>query len=921
MWKEGQRLFSHAEPELGLGVVTEISHKRGIIRVSFTQSGSTRQYSLKNAPVKAYSEGGEEKPYAAALETFFDGRLGNFTAFSLRKKAWLLKSESLAAQGKGLIGVRAHPIPHQLYIASETASRLRPRVLLADEVGLGKTIEAGLIFSRLKALGRAERVLILSPQPLVNQWMAELFRRFGALFSIYDEQRCSEEDAVSGGNAFEAQQWIITSLDFLKSYRERFEQVLEVSWDLVIVDEAHKLEWDSEDPSMEWLMAKSLSQQTHGLLLLTATPNQRGTSTLFGLLNLLDGLKYCSYESFIADSMQMADINAIVEAIRNDERKLVSKLIAKHFSGDSHLAGELAKYQQGGEAKALISSLIDRHGIGRVYFRNRRETIKGFPTRILHSVPLKASKVYREHLKGIDYATLSGRLLMDYATGRGLSRSFDASPPDDPRFVWLQEFFSKFQEKLLIICASQKRVEKLARFLDPNYKRASLRKVGVFHEGLSIVERDTQAAWFARDEKAKALVCSEIGGEGRNFQFVKTLLLFDLPMHPDLLEQRIGRLDRIGQGKTIDIIVPWIEDSPEEVLFKWYHEGLNAFCKSWNGASLLLEEFGEDILSLCAQFFPSHEAFSSRCDALQELIANTKTSVTAVRLEVADQIDSLVDLHSFAPSEANKLVEHVHDMDDDARAEFCIRDIMDYFGVDYEEYDNRGSVLVKANSLSFMEDFPLVADDDEDLLFTFNRRVALDREDIRFLTLDHPLVEATIDRIIYRNEGIASACRWDHSGLGRGAYLQLLILLEAKGPKRLDLNRFLPLKTREVILNHKGQRLKDITPFVEGERYFRAIEDPSIKLGISQLRKSLAEPLARLGSLAETWAQKEIASAIASASQKLGAEIERARFLANLHGLSQAPYTAELESLCEQTLSHLRSANVRIDSVRLILSS
>lgn len=100
----------------------------------------------------------------------------------------------------------------------------------------------------------------------------------------------------------------------------------------------------------------------------------------------------------------------------------------------------------------------------------------------------------------------------------------------------------------------------------------------VFHEGLSLVERDRAAAAFADEEEGcQVLVCSEIGSEGRNFQFCRHLVMFDLPLHPDQLEQRIGRLDRIGQRHAIEIHAPVFTGSPGEKLLRWYHEGLDAF--------------------------------------------------------------------------------------------------------------------------------------------------------------------------------------------------------------------------------------------------------------------------------------------------------------------------------------------------------
>src|SRR6185436_328024 len=116
-------------------------------------------------------------------------------------------------------------------------------------------------------------------------------------------------------------------------------------------------------------------------------------------------------------------------------------------------------------------------------------------------------------------------------------------------------------------------------------------KMAVFHEGLALVKRDRNAAWFAEEDGARLLICSEIGSEGRNFQFAHHLVLFDLPLDPELLEQRLGRLDRIGQTSEIQVYVPFVPGSSQEVLARWYQEGLNAFEKNLQGGEELLERF------------------------------------------------------------------------------------------------------------------------------------------------------------------------------------------------------------------------------------------------------------------------------------------------------------------------------------------
>ena len=159
---------------------------------------------------------------------------------------------------RGLAGARMDLIPHQLFIADEVANRPQPRVLLADQVGLGKTIEACLILHRLILTGRAERVLILVPEPLVHQWFVELLRRFQLSFSLFDEERCEAiEYGDPGCNPFLDSQWVLAAVDFLADNEQRAAQVLEAGWDVLVVDEAHHLEWSPEaaGPAYEMVAA------------------------------------------------------------------------------------------------------------------------------------------------------------------------------------------------------------------------------------------------------------------------------------------------------------------------------------------------------------------------------------------------------------------------------------------------------------------------------------------------------------------------------------------------------------------------------------------------------------------------------------------------------------------------------------------
>ncbi len=200
--------------------------------------------------------------------------------------------------------------------------------------------------------------------------------------------------------------------------------------------------------------------------------------------------------------------------------------------GFRELNERLQELEAGNASDSEIEDLLDRHGTGRVLFRNTRASVSGFPERQLHSYPLPCPEAYP-----------TGELYpeMGFSEGEWLAL--------DPRVDWLEAKLKELRPaKVLVICANADTAVALEHHL---HLRAGIRSAA-FYEGLSILERDRAAAYFADLEAgAQTLVCSEIGSEGRNFQFAHHLVLFDLPLNPDLREQRIGRLDRRGQRETV----------------------------------------------------------------------------------------------------------------------------------------------------------------------------------------------------------------------------------------------------------------------------------------------------------------------------------------------------------------------------------
>jgi ATP-dependent helicase HepA len=240
---------------------------------------------------------------ALPQERLMAGQVDPGEVFDLRYRALQAQARFRQSAVRGMLGGRLELIPHQFYILQEVAARQIPRVLLADEVGLGKTIEACLILQRLLAIGKAKRVLILVPESLTHQWFVELLRRFNLWFSIYDEERCLAcEQSDPGTNPFLAAQLALASVSFVAGNPTRREQAVAAGWDMVVVDEAHHLEWTPDQVGAEYALVEELAARSPGLLLLTATPTQLGLAGHFARLRLLDPDRYGDFDQFIAEN-------------------------------------------------------------------------------------------------------------------------------------------------------------------------------------------------------------------------------------------------------------------------------------------------------------------------------------------------------------------------------------------------------------------------------------------------------------------------------------------------------------------------------------------------------------------------------------------------------------------------------------------
>lgn len=913
----GQRWISETENSLGLGMITDLDFRS--VTLHFPATDETRIYAVAQAPLtRIVLNKGEQLHHQAgwqgevldvqemngllfylvknaqgedvivnekelspiisfsqAKDRLFSSQIDRSEHFALRYQTLLHQQAQFQSPLRGLRGNRAGLIPHQLHIAQEVGNRVNPRVLLADEVGLGKTIEAGMILQNQLFTEKVQRVLIIVPETLQHQWLVEMLRRFNLHFSLFDEERC-EDFAEQAINPFSTESLIICALDWLKAHPNRVQQAIEAEFDCLIVDEAHHLAWSENAPSAAYLLVEQLANAIPSVLLLTATPEQLGLESHFARLRLLDPERFYDYQAFlkeqenyqpVADAVQSllsekplsaVEKNHISDLLNEQDVEPLFKALACHNDDEKQAARQ-----------ELIQNLIDRHGTSRILFRNTRQGIKGFPHRVYHQVTIDATEA-------------------------------------DEKIHWLIDFLKSHRnEKILVICKTAQTAIQLEQILR---EKEAIRSA-VFHERMSIIERDRAAAYFSDSENgAQVLLSSSIGSEGRNFQFACHLVLFDLPKNPDLLEQCIGRLDRIGQTRDVQIYVPCLSGSAQQDLARWYHEGLNAFEQTCPIGMALFEQY-ETLLKVRSE---------NKAD-FEQLILQTQKQAKALRLALEKGRDRLLELNSNGGEKAQRLAAEIAQTDNSPQLVDFALNLFDIIGVEQDDL-GENSIIITPTGTMLVPDFPGLKE--EGVTVTFDRQLALAREELEFLTWDHPMIRQGIDLIASGDIGKASMALLVNKQLPAGTLLvELIYMIESQSPKDLQLNRFLPPTPVRLLLDSKGNNLAGQVNFDTLQNKLKPLSKDIANKMVKMARPNI-EQLIKIGDHKMTEiAQAKIQEASRLANQTLSTELNRLIALKAVNKNIRQTEIDVLEKQRELSLEELSKASWRLDSLRVIVTN
>jgi len=582
------------------------------------------------------------------------------------------------------------PLPHQIRALSRAISGDRVRYLLADEVGLGKTIEAGLIMRELKLRGLVKRTLVVAPKGLVQQWIAEMDTHFNERFHlILSEDYKSLKRMEICPNPFRAFDQVVVSMDSVKPpvspndpAQERFEDLISAGWDLIIVDEAHRL-GGSTDRVARYKLGRALAEAGHYLLLLSATPHQGKTDQFRRLLSLLDQQAFAEDEFVTRDRVRPY-------VIRTEKRHAIDAEGRPLFKPRRT---ELARISWDGrhrEQRQLYEAVTEYVRKGYNQAMAERRSYIGFLMILMQRLVTSSTRAIRASLERRlealdmpsvqltlfpqlseeDWADLDGQEQVELLIKSRLkawehereeverllelAKRCERQGPDakaEALLDWIYRLQAEEGDpnlKVLVFTEFVSTQEMLYEFLT---ERGF--EVVCLNGSMALEERKHVEHAFAT--RARILISTDAGGEGLNLQFCHVVINYDIPWNPMRLEQRIGRVDRIGQSHTVRAVNFVLEDSVERRVLEVLEQKL----------AIILAELGIDKTGDVLDSAQAGQIFDElyveailNPDALEEKVDEVLKSFQEQAREARQSLSILGSTEDLDPHEVQRLIAH-----------------------------------------------------------------------------------------------------------------------------------------------------------------------------------------------------------------------------------------------------------------------
>jgi superfamily II DNA or RNA helicase/uncharacterized protein (UPF0335 family) len=688
--------------------------------------------------------------------------------YVLKTEAHLLHLAHANNKILSLSNSRTRILAHQVESTHRIVNSLNKRFLIADEVGLGKTIEAGLVIKELVYRHDYRRILIVCPASLLLQWQNEMRSKFNEDFAIMDRKGLSLA-SHGGGNPWKGAEKIICSLDFIKN-RAFADDLKNVRWDAVIFDEAHRLRRDSKHATQAYVAGEMISRRTRSLLLLSATPFRGNLEELYYLVSLVDrnllGPFNSFYLNYCHDGSDLSSLRRrISDVVIRRTKKEVGGFTLRHArtvrfdlypderllydETTAYVAEEFNRAMQSenravGFVMTVFQKLLDSssHALC-VALMNRRERLMSIAEKAESALGVAAEfdaaypdAAEDDDLRGVIGETTRktlGEIREEIKTLErliALAGSIEKNKKAEKLAGLVRDLKKKGHGKFLIFTQFRTTQDYLSRVL-------SSFSVEVFHGSMDRMEKENALERFR--DRSDILIATEAGGEGRNIQFCNILINYDLPWSPLKIEQRIGRVHRFGQKHDVYIFNFSTRDTVAERVLEVLSRKLKLFEESIGTPDVLLGEM-EDELKLSKLFMEmasgskSTESIGAEID--QRLETARKSFEKLSDLTVASQMDFNYDEYyritlkerQFSNRRIEQFVNLLQKTEPDCLASIGRRDgesgLYPVCCGDRGDGCSEGAVRQG----------------------TFDSIHALENEKVEFLAFGHPVVDALIER-------------------------------------------------------------------------------------------------------------------------------------------------------------------------------
>ena len=681
----GQSVICDLYEEYGSGTIISQStlFSKSSYKVFFESVGKT---------VELYED--DLKSIETPMDLFRTGQFSTISEFKLNFLAHTIEATTSGEKPMSAASYKIMPLPHQILALDRVINQFRPRYLLADEVGLGKTIEAALIMEEFKLRNIVKRVLIITPAGLTRQWQEELKLKFDEDFSIFNSStfRTFKELHGQDTNVWMNFNHVITSIDFLKPKKisdelkedelarrqwhnkEVFDGCLNAQWDMVIIDEAHKLsKYKGGEETARYKLGKGMSESVPIFFLATATPHRGKSDVFLNLLRLVDPYLFNSYDSLVPENVKKV-------TVRNKKRATVDLNGNLLFKDRITTVCKIERsVEEDGPEIELYEAVTEYVSEYYNYAKEENNYLMIFLLMLYQRIVSSSSRAILRSLdRRLEFLTSSADLTKHMLD---TSREEFGEMPGEERIRIFEKIGPMLRNpdkvkkeiqmvsncirlaKNSVIGRNDAKLRSLIGIIDEikrkendkdikiliftefietqNYVAESLERLGyktaIINGSMDLDEKIRQKNRFRND--SQILVSTDAGGEGINLQFCHVIINYDLPWNPMQIEQRIGRVDRIGQEHDVFVSNFVIADSIEEYVREKIELKLD----------LVKDQFGEDkysdILSTLNEDFKFDDLFMdfiSRREKKDDDIEDVSNEIYNKAVEILENDDILV---------------------------------------------------------------------------------------------------------------------------------------------------------------------------------------------------------------------------------------------------------------------------------------